>query len=173
MPNHNFTVKDIERFWSKVDRSDPGECWIWRGRLTPRGYGDFRICHDGVAKTLRANRVAWEMEFGEIPGGMVICHTCDTPSCCNPSHFFIGTHAENQADKTRKGRQARGSGHGTSRLSEEQVLWIRNRIGRGEKIRPLAREFGVSQRTVQRIHRGMTWRHILPTSITQGEISGV
>lgn len=89
--------RDIERFWSKVDKS--GECWLWTGGKSG-GYGYFKV----NGSTLRANRLAYEIEHGEIPEGMLVCHSCDTPACVNPAHLWLGTDKDNQADKVAKGR---------------------------------------------------------------------
>ncbi len=88
------------RFWSKVDRRDPTDCWPWRGALLPSGYGRF----GSAGRSLRAHRVAWELENGPISTGKVIAHWCDQRDCCNPAHLWLTTQAANVADGVRKGR---------------------------------------------------------------------
>lgn len=92
-------------FWRKVNLS--GECWMWTSGVSPKGYGLFTI----AGKTHRANRYAWELENGPVPSSMLVCHNCDTPGCCRPSHLYLGTAADNQADKVAKGRQLKGDNH--------------------------------------------------------------
>ena len=63
------------------------ECWVWIGGRNNSGYGHvwYRSeCHG-------AHRIAWELHSGPIPEGMWVLHKCDRPSCCNPSHLFLGT----------------------------------------------------------------------------------
>jgi hypothetical protein len=88
----------MNRFWDKVVKTDG--CWEWSGCRHPRGYGLARY----MGKTVVTHRIAWMLERGAIPGGMVICHKCDNPPCVNPDHLFIGTQADNNRDRHQKGR---------------------------------------------------------------------
>lgn len=92
-----MTAERIARFWARVDRRGPDDCWPFMGA---RGYGAF------VAGTIRltASRVAWCLANQAEMGAMLACHSCDNPCCCNPSHIWPGTHAENNKDTALKGR---------------------------------------------------------------------
>jgi hypothetical protein len=85
-----------------VDRSGgPDACWPWTGR-TEGGYGRlwFKNKHE------RAHRVAWALANNQpVPDGMVVCHRCDNPPCCNPADLWLGTRTDNNADRDAKGRQ--------------------------------------------------------------------
>jgi hypothetical protein len=94
---------DAERFWEKVERRPPF-CWHWKASLARGGYGSFRF----HGRAQQAHRVAWQLTHGAIPPGFDVLHRCDTPGCVNPGHLFLGTHADNMADKVAKGRQAKG-----------------------------------------------------------------
>lgn len=142
------------RFWSYVDTS--GECWIWRGGRTSKGYGGFALKH---GKSIPAHRFAYELVHGPIPPGLFACHRCDVPACVRPNHIFAGTHAENMADRNAKGRQARSERHPNSRLNEEQVETIRSWYATGNvTMKSLAREFGVSQRAIACVIHEINWR---------------
>lgn len=80
-----------ERFWEKVERAGPGECWNWTGWNGHKGYG--RIWVDGAGRP--AHRVSYELAKGPIPEGLVIDHLCRNPGCVNPDHLEPVTQAEN------------------------------------------------------------------------------
>lgn len=134
-----------ERFWSRVIKTDG--CWLWQWTVNQYGYGLIQI--DGRLK--RAHRVAWEWTNGPIPAGMVICHRCDTPACVNPDHLFIGSHADNVADKMAKGRCPRGERAGSAKLTDEQAEDIRRARARGELCAAIAARLGISITTVSQI----------------------
>jgi len=145
----------MERFWSKVDKSRPGGCWAWTASCNRRGYGQFR-----VAGTLKAaHRVLWEQMHGPIPDGMIVCHHCDNPGCVNPDHLFLGTHADNMADKVAKGRQSRqlGESHPRAKLTDADVRAIRSAAG---TVSEIAKKFGISRSNVSTIRLRQTWVHV-------------
>jgi len=138
-----ITAKDISRFWSKVDKADDNSCWLWKGARNKKGYGMFRLW----PKMIRAHRVAYQLTHGEIQEGLLVCHTCDNPPCCNPSHLFLGTVQDNVNDKMKKGRinPCYGENNKNCKLSDMQVAEIRRRYSSGnENQTELARAFGVS-----------------------------
>ena len=89
----------------------PNGCLEWTG-ATVNGYGSISV--NGRVK--RTHRFAWELTHGNIPDGMVICHKCDNPPCCNPEHLFLGTQADNIADMMAKGRFLANMSGGHNRM---------------------------------------------------------
>lgn len=130
-------------------------CIEW-GAGKSSGYGRLRI--SGRMKF--AHREAYELHYGAIPNCFHVLHRCDNPACINPEHLFLGTHADNMADKSQKERQARGEGNGIAKLSEADVLAIRQAGGVTQ--RALAREYGVNQAQIWRIQNRKQWKHLPP-----------
>ncbi|MBK8173209.1 MAG: HNH endonuclease [Sandaracinaceae bacterium] len=105
----------MEYLKSRALESDSG-CWIWQGALS-FGYG--KVMYKG--RNVGAHRVAYmEHNAKDIPKGMQVCHSCDTPACINPAHLWLGTIQDNQADKIMKGRHAN-----ERTLTESQVREVR------------------------------------------------
>lgn len=148
------------RFWDKVDKtSSERGCWLWTSSKTKRGYGLFHL----NKKARSAHRVSWTMANGEIPANMCVCHTCDSPSCVNPKHLWIGTHKDNMEDRENKNRNIvpQGSKHGMSKLKEWQIPVIRAMIKSGLWTQAgIGRVFGVGQDTISYIKCGKLWRHV-------------
>ena len=156
-----LTSKDISRFWAKVDRRGPDECWEWKASRSPFGYGHFGINR----RILLTHRVCWTIRNGAIPLGLCVCHRCDNPSCVHPSHLFLATQIQNLADRDRKNRASGGSSCGASNpaatLTENQVRQIRRRYAHAQITqRELAAEYNVSRRHVGRILQHQRWQHV-------------
>lgn len=150
-----------ERFWPKVDKRGPDDCWEWKGGKIPAGYGIIR----GHGKVLKAHRVAWELTNGPIPEGegwhgTCVLHKCDNPGCVNPAHLRLGPQSENINDMYRKKRDAdpHGEANGNSRLVKEQVLGVRALLEEGKlSLRAIAARYDVALRTIWNIKEGITW----------------
>lgn len=152
-----------ERVWAKVDQS--GHCWTWTGKKRT-GYG--RIYRHGRWEP--ATHAVWEVVHGTpVPPGMIICHHCDNPPCVRPDHLFLGTHADNVADRDRKHRRAtpprmldqNGSKNLTAKLTDDQVREIRTKYATGNfRQIDLGREYGVSKSLIGLIYHRKCWTHI-------------
>lgn len=146
-----------ERFWEHVEKSDG--CWNWTATTRgSNGYGQIGEGGQG-GRNLSAHRVSWEIHNGPIPDGMFVLHRCDNPLCVNPDHLWLGTIAENNADRERKGRGAdrRGEKSTTAKLTTEQVLAIRS-DHRPQRI--VAEAYGIRQGHVSRLKNGTRWPHL-------------
>lgn len=146
-------MRDEERFWSKVNVTDPDKCWEWTAGRNENGYGTLNWQRRKMEK---AHRVSWIVAHGDIPKGLEICHSCDNPPCCNPSHLFLGTHNDNIQDMIAKGRLVvpRGEKHGNSRFSDAQVVEMRKLHQEGQTPAQLSRLFGISKTHIHSILKG-------------------
>lgn len=88
-----------ENFWRRA-QPQPSGCLIWAGETDPAGYGKLKYC----GKKHLAHRIAWLLAHGAIPEDRHVLHVCDTPSCVNPKHLFLGTDRDNMRDMTAKQR---------------------------------------------------------------------
>lgn len=140
------------RFWSKIDETPgqgpQGECWEWKASLQNEGYGQFQT---GITVVL-AHRRAYELTHGPIPDDLWVLHHCDNRPCCRPSHLFLGTATDNNADMIAKGRHR--AGHNVSRLPGETVRMVRARRLLGQTYLVIASALGLSKSHVGRILRG-------------------
>jgi hypothetical protein len=147
------------RFWSKVDKRGPAECWLWTGAVNADGYGVMRPEGQRSGGTIRAHRVSVALD-GRAPDGLCVLHSCDNPPCVNPAHLHLGTKAENTHDMLAKQRGLIGERNGHAKLTSAQASEIRRRRRAGERRDVLAAEFNVSGATVTRIANGEGWRHV-------------
>lgn len=135
----------------------PG-CWVWTAALDDLGlYGSFGY----EKRVIGAHRASYQIYVGDIPPGMMVCHTCDNPRCVNPSHLFLGTATDNNSDRQRKGRTVtpdnRGERNGQCRLQESEIREIKADSRQGDLI---AKQYGISAHYVRQIKRGERWKHI-------------
>lgn len=146
----------IARFWSQVQL----------GAVQPH-CPELGPCLIHPGSRNRA-RVAWEIYEGPIPPGMHVLHRCDNGpgGCVRRSHLFLGTHAENMADKTSKGRQARGSCvslpgeiHGRAKMSDDDARLVLESHGKIPNC-VLAERYGVTRAAISHIWAGRNWRHL-------------
>ena len=133
-------------------------CYLFGGGLFNTGYGRVRW----LGKQRLAHRVSFEAHIGPVLDGLCVCHKCDTKSCINPAHLFLGTQADNNADRVAKGRSApaAGSYNGRARLTEEAVERVRALIALGQPQAEIARGLGVSPKTINGIATGRTWKNL-------------
>ena len=144
-----------DRILRSVEENEQG-CWLWTGALSKSGYGSLGF----KGRMWRAHRLAFYGFVGDI-GDLHVLHRCDNPRCVRPEHLFLGTPADNAADKSAKGRtgveKRSGELNNKAKLTEADVLMIRTSDKSGNSI---AHELGVSRALVNMVRRGEIWRHI-------------
>lgn len=153
-------------FWARVSKGS--DCWLWSGTVAGNGYGT--LSYKG--KRWPAHRLAYTLTYGPISRGLLVCHKCDVPLCVRPDHLFLGTPLDNRRDADAKGRSApptalinpsrcaRGERVQTAKLTADQVRWIRSPEAALLSGAEIAHRLSVQRTTVNKIRRGVSWRHI-------------
>ena len=142
----------IQRMIAKCKTNDEG-CWLYPASTTTR-YPLLR----GLGS---AHRVSFEYHHGQSASGFYVCHKCDRPNCVNPTHLFLGTPADNMADRDAKGRNGTlGENAHFAKLTAPKVIEIHQRSA-SEPFRALASIYNVSLATIKRIAAKTTWKHVL------------
>lgn len=152
--SEQFTLR--ERFEAKGWTVTEEGCWNWNGRIVAGGYG--QLDYGGTA--LIATRVSYTLHKGEIPKGLMVCHTCDNRRCVNPDHLWLGTNQDNMDDMVAKGRSGprpRGEDNLKTTLTEDQVRELRLLRSEGMLLRVLAERYGITEASVSMIARRRTW----------------
>jgi len=156
-----------ERFERNFTKGKDNECWIWNGPKNAQGYGmiwDKRASH-------KAHRISYKLYREEIPIGFYVMHICDIPSCVNPFHLFIGTHADNMHDMYVKGRRnhslcgVKGENHYRAKLTEKEIIEIRTNALTSKEIQRL---FNIKQNHVSKIRLGIIWKHTYKPLLNKG-----
>lgn len=151
---HHFNWIDPKiRFWSYVKKTPT--CWLWVGGKFNDGYGSFSF---SVRNRMRSHRFSWILHKGEIPKKMCICHHCDIPLCIRPSHLFLGTHADNMADMSKKGHRI-GERNPKAQLKKEDVAEIRF-LYKPQWGGILSKIYGVTRANIYQIVKRKSWKHI-------------
>jgi hypothetical protein len=149
-----------KRFWDKVDKSKGIEaCWEWTASRNADGYGMIGI---GKGSSKGAHRVSYLLNNGIIPDGYKVLHRCDNPSCCNPSHLFLGTQADNVADMVRKKRNVSHKGEKASgaKLTREEASAIRRDPASRQGVSKveLAKRYNVRIQTIYNVLNDKTYQ---------------
>ena len=153
-----FRGPDAERFWRKVEKAGPNECWHWIIKKGLNQYGQFRSSE--LKRPIGAHAFSFYLANHYVPPEVM--HTCDVRSCVNPRHLRAGTRSLNMRDMVSKGRAStfnkpKGGDHHAAKLTEQDIRDIR---ASEEKGVVLARRYGVEPAHISSIRRRKTWKHI-------------
>lgn len=145
----------IDRFWSRVNVSWENDCWEWTRGTTSDGYGVFHFGHSSI----RSHRFSYQQHNGKITEHECVLHSCDNPRCVNPKHLWIGTRAENNADKEAKKRgvhpvQSSGESNSNATLTTPEVIAAKVMARKGLPQARIAKLLGVSTATICLIVNG-------------------
>lgn len=155
-----FEIPLLDRFWEKVDKRGPDECWPWLGAINGNGYGT--TWDQDKRRIINASHVALLTLGIVVPPGMCALHSCDNPPCVNPSHLHVGTKGENNKEKALRGRSRSvprdGANNPSAKLTAEDVVIIRSMRASGSLLKEIATKFGVTSTNICYIVNGKKWR---------------
>jgi hypothetical protein len=145
---YQLSLTTEEKFWSKVDKTPglgpQGTCWIWTGLVGSSGYGEFcwraKKAEWGLSKKygkLLTHRLSYSLANGPIPDSLIICHSCDVPSCVNPAHLRPGTHQDNAQDRVDRKRQRKGESAPNALFTNEEATAIKIHLLAGYSVHVL------------------------------------
>jgi len=152
-----------EHFESKFIKRDTNKCWLWTGAKDKNGYGDFNLHltnETNKYKKVKAHRYSYELYMGKFKNSFLVCHSCDTPSCVNPNHLFLGTAADNASDMVKKKRSMSGERNNRGKLKAHQVIEIREKLSKRYNQTKLSKEYGVSRNTIKTIKNFQIWKDL-------------
>lgn len=160
LPRTVLTPEFQTVFWSRVNTA--GDCWEWCGSYNSFGYG--RVRPPGSRAHFLAHRISYLLDAGVDPETLCVCHTCDNPKCVRPDHLFLGTPADNSADKMAKGRNRTGDmaceKNPNATLRAADVARAVEMMKAGKNNKEIAAVFGVSHAIISRIRLGRAWRPV-------------
>lgn len=159
-----LTTAQIASFWDRVTIKSENECWEWsKGRSSKKPNQNYGIVWFNAIRH-KTHRLAFQLNKGQLIDGMNICHKCDNPPCCNPSHLFQGTPKENTRDCIAKGRMKKeiGSARYNAILTEEIVAQIKKDLPNKKYgwSRKIARKYGIKESAIWNIISGLRWKHV-------------
>ena len=147
-----------DRFWAKVSIGDENACWDWQAFTNKNGYG-WMYLDKKSGPTHRVSAMLHGL-IDSLASPLHVLHKCDNRKCCNPAHLFVGTNADNVADRVVKGRSKGlsqyGETNGMSKLTDVQVGQIRGLyFAAAFSQSQLAKQYGVRQSHISRVVNGV------------------
>lgn len=149
----------VDEITDRCEMEPNSGCWLWCGAVNSLGYPFVVRRREGRRRHISVTRTMLSLKTGHaIPFDAEACHRCDTPSCVNPDHLFIGSHRDNMGDASAKGRTARGERSGPAKLTAQAVM--ESRLARPHDLPEMAKRLGVSLYQLKAARNGKQWKWI-------------
>lgn len=128
------------------------------------GYYVVTLYKNNKGSTKYIHRIVLEAFVGPCPEGMECRHLNGEQKHNMLSNLTWGTYCENAQDTVKHGNHfqpdCRGSKHGESKLTEDDIPKIMNFLSKRITQKEIAKQFGVSQVLISRIKLRKSWRHV-------------
>ena len=143
-----------ERIVSRILVNPITGCWEWQGCRLKKGYGFIKY----KRKNWTVHRLLFMLRSAEFNPSLSVLHLCDNPPCCNPAHLMQGDFRENAIQARDRLGMSQGERNGSAKLTEEQVLNIRQDSRHPADI---AKEYDVVRSCIINIKNRKRWAHLL------------
>lgn len=153
---HGLSESEAFAWFMPDDPPAPDICWDWTAS-THKGYGQFSMWINGKSIPIPAHQASYRKFVAPIPVGTEILHSCDRPVCVQPAHLSPGAHAQNMREASERGMVATGIHNGRAKLTEADVMWIRNSTLTQQAIADI---LGVNNSLVSMIRQRKRWAHL-------------
>ena len=124
------------------------------------GYLHVQLWKNNQPQTLLLHRLVATSFIGPVPDGREVNHIDGNKANNRLSNLEYATRTENNLHAYRNGLMHRGEDHYFSKLTDDDVLFIRNAQKQGLGCRKLARRFGVNKSTIVQVQNGKSWSHV-------------
>lgn len=153
-------ITEVDRARIKPFLLPEGDCLLWAGAVTNRGYGTYKL-QSGLQTSI--HRIMYIAYHGSVPDGLVVMHTCNEKLCVAEAHLIAGTQQQNSLDALEDGlcNPPYGEQHWHSVLDEDVVRYVRGQANDGRKARSLSNELSIARQTIQDVIVGKTWKHVV------------
>ncbi len=154
MKGKNKNIK--EDVWKRINIKGEDDCWEWKGYVLSNGYGQIRIDY----RRYRTHRLVYELTYGPIPEGLLVCHKCNNRKCCNPKHLYVGTQKDNLKQMIEDGRKPIGENSSKAKLNWKQINEIRKKyIPYIYTQKRLGKEYSISESECFLIINNKVWKN--------------
>jgi hypothetical protein len=165
-----FESISIEKFLRGIKKLENG-CWVCGTSDSTDKYPRVKIDRGNFGEDRETvHRLSYEHFKGPIPEGLLVCHSCDNPPCCNPDHLFLGTHEDNSQDASAKDRTLFGENASNVLLTENDVMQIHKKRDAGLSLREIAGQYGVSLQCIHHIVTGKNWNRLYQQHRTRASV---
>jgi hypothetical protein len=159
-----YITENGEVYSKKYHPSHNPNCELRKMKPWLNGNGKKRYLHVEINdKAIKVHRLVAEVYLPNPDNLPIVEHRDDIKTNNHVSNLMWSTHKQNIKTAIKNGLIPKGEECTNSKLTEEQVKWIReNHVPRNRQfsIRALARKFGIGNTVIHNIIHNKKWKHI-------------